>query len=366
MIRQITLLGGQPLPVFWGIKEKSPNVVHILYTKETREAISPIQKQFNGIKFNPHQIDPYDFKGIKELVENIVFENEKDNFQLNLTSGTKVMALACQSVFKSLELDVFYIDQKNRIFNLNEEEFTPLNSTLKIKTSINLSGHQDFTSNKLADYSKEEKELAHKVLQLTTNNSGIKALFKNVRNTDIKVDTCKNFNKYGVVWKNDKLKINLSNHTITAHSKIAFKIVFGGLWWEILIAEVTKKWSKCKEQLMSVSIQTKKNQNLTKNEIDIVLNTGQNMILIECKSGNVTQADINKIRTVKRLYGGISSKSILICRYTPRKDILEKCNDLGIDVFSYQTNSKKGKLISLKKLDDINKKLDQLINKLNI
>jgi hypothetical protein len=94
---------------------------------------------------------------------------------------------------------------------------------------------------------------------------------------------------------------------------------------------------------MSVSIQTKKNSTLTKNEIDIVLNTGQNFIFIECKSGNVKQEDINKMRAVKRLYGGVGSKSILICRYIPRPDLIEKCNDLGIEIFSYQTNYNKNK-----------------------
>jgi len=42
---------------------------------------------------------------------------------------------------------------------------------------------------------------------------------------------------------------------------------------------------------------------------------------------------INKIRAVKRLYGGIASRSILICRHKPKPEILEKCYDLGIDLF---------------------------------
>ena len=120
---------------------------------------------------------------------------------------------------------------------------------------------------------------------------------------------------------------------------------------------------------MSVSIQTKKDSALTKNEIDVVLNTGQNFIFIECKSGNVKQEDINKMRAVKRLYGGIGSKSILICRYVPRPDLVEKCSDLGIEIFSHQTNFKRnkdGKLSSFKSLEDINKKLDLLLKKMDL
>lgn len=379
---QITLLGGQVLPVYWGILEKQPKEVELLYTKETRGSVKVIENQFKSIKFNTHQVDPYDYKGIKELVERIVFSNEKHQFQLNLTSGTKVMALACQSVFKTLELDVFYIDQNNRLFDLQKEKFSNLKSNLSINTLIKLSGHNNFNAHKLSDYSKKETDFAKKILEYTRNNSGLTALFGEVRKKfnrnferqngtieQIKTFAFKKTKNVTVSWNSPVLKIKLKNDILECNSKNAFKIVFGGLWWEILIAETTKKWTKSKEQLMSVSIQTKKDSALTKNEIDLVLNTGQNFIFIECKSGNVKQEDINKIRAVKRLYGGVGSKSILICRYVPRPDLVEKCNDLGIEIFSHQTNFKRnkdGKFTSFKSLDDINKKLDLLLRKMDL
>jgi hypothetical protein len=378
---QITLLGGQILPVYWGILEKQPEIVELIYTKESRTLVGAIKSQFKSVVFNTHQVDPYDYKGIKALIEKVVFSNLGNQFQLNLTGGTKVMALACQSVFKTLELDVFYIDQNNRLFDLKKEEFTTLKSKLSIDTLIKLSGHNNFTATKLSGYNKKEIELANQVLNFTRNSSGLRALFGEVRKKFTKsyerqygaIESIKSFSlntgNACVSWNNPKLKIKLKNDTIECTSKKAFKIVFGGLWWEILIAESTKKWGKAKEQLMSVSIQTKKNSALTKNEIDIVLNTGQNFIFIECKSGNVKQEDLNKMRTVKRLYGGVGSKSILICRYIPRPDLIEKCNDLGIEIFSYQTNynkNKDGKFTSFKSLQDINKKLDQLLRKMDL
>ncbi|WP_445957297.1 Card1-like endonuclease domain-containing protein [Yeosuana sp.] len=378
---QITLLGGQILPVYWGVLEKQPDIVELIYTKETRLSVGAIKSQFKGIIFNTHQVDPYDYKGIKELIEEIVISNEVNQFQLNLTSGTKVMALACQSVFKTLELDVFYIDQNNRLFDLNKEEFTTLQSNLSIKTLIELSGHQNYSAVKLSDFSKKEIELSKRVLEFTRNNSGLTALFgevrkkynKEVRNKFTKIEDLKSFSiktsNAIVSWNSPSLKIIFNNSKIECSSEKAFKIIFGGLWWEILIAETTQKWSKTKELLMSVSIQTKKDSGLTKNEIDVVLNTGQNFIFIECKSGNVLQEDINKIRAVKSLYGGIGSKSILICRYVPRADLIEKCNDLGIEIFSYETSfnkNKGGKFTSFKSLDDINKKLDLLLNKMDL
>lgn len=372
MTHQITLLGGQLLPVYWGIKEKSPDVVHVLYSKETRDLLKTLKKQFNSNLFETYQIEPYDFKGIKDLVEKIIFKHEKDSFQLNLTSGTKVMALACQSVFNALNFDVFYIDQKNRVFDISKESFIQLQSKLKIKTFIELSGHSSFTSSKISDYSDEDKALAKKVFEFTKTKTGLNNLFVAVRKNCRNIETASSFSYQGgpnkVNWKNNKLTIRLKNYKIEANGAKAFNIVFGGIWWELVIAEITRNWQQSIEQLLGVGIQTKKNDGTTKNEIDILLNTGSNLIFIECKSGNVNQSDINKIRTVKRLYGGVASKSILICRYSPRIDLLEKCFDLGIEVFSYQVSYKRNNrnLIPFNMLIDINKKLDFLLKRVEI
>lgn len=47
----------------------------------------------------------------------------------------------------------------------------------------------------------------------------------------------------------------------------------------------------------------------------------------------VKQEDINKMRVVKDTYGGVISKSVLVSRFKPSNNIIEKCNELDIDVF---------------------------------
>jgi len=375
MTHQITLLGGQLLPVYWGITEKSPDVIHVVYTKETREHLKTLKKIFSKASFQTYQVDPYDFTGIRELVEEIIFKNQESKFQLNLTSGTKVMALACQSVFSTLEFDVFYIDQKHRVFDLTKELFDSVKGSIKIRTFLELSGHDKFKSQKLSDYAQKEKDLARKIFDLTKSKTGMQKLFTDVRKNCKKIESTTSFSHTThsgekVSWKNEELKLTLKNHSVSCQSKKAFQIVFGGLWWELVIAEITNKWKRSSEQLLGVDIETKKTQGISKNEIDILLNTGTNLIFIECKSGMVSQADINKIRTVNRLYGGISSKSILICRYVPRKDLLEKCLDLGIDVFTYHSGkvsrNQNSNIIPIGNINDINKKLDQLIGRFEI
>lgn len=371
MTRQITLLGGQILPVYLGILEKDPEEVHVLYTKETRQLLPRLTNEFPKTKIHSYQIDPYDFMGIKEIVTNIIINNENDEFQLNLTSGTKVMALACQSVVSVLDHKVFYIDQKHRLFCLTDESFSAINSSIKIKTFFSLFGHKNYTHTEYSNFTKDEKDFAHAIFEQTKQKSGIQKAFELVRSRCKNIESTKQFNAHNtnitISWVKDILKIDLPNQILTCNSEKAFQIAFGGLWWELIVADVTYKWSKSIEQLMGVTIQTNSTQ-LTKNEIDIILNTGKNLIFIECKSGNVNQGDINKIRAVNKLYGGISSKSILVCRYIPRKDLLEKCRDLGIEVFAFQTSSsnKNLQLTPFKNLNDLLKKLDFLVSRLEL
>lgn len=372
MTRQITLLGGQILPVYIGILEKKPDDIHVLYTKETRQLLTRLIHEFPKLKIHSYQVDPYDFIGIKELVTNIIMENDNDSFQLNLTSGTKVMALACQSVVSVLDYEVFYIDQKHRLFCLNDESFYPISSSLKIKTFFSLSGHKSYAFKELLNFTKDEKEFAFEIFEQTKQKSGIQKAFDLVHSKCKKIETTTQFyakdSKVSVTWKNNNLNIDLPNNSLTSNSSNAFQIAFGGLWWELVVADVTNKWSKSIEQLIGVTIQTNFTQ-LTKNEIDIILNTGKNLIFIECKSGNVTQGDINKIRAVNRLYGGVSAKSILVCRFIPRKDLLEKCKDLGIEVFAFQTSFsliKHKQVTPFVNMNDLLKKLDLLVSRLEI
>lgn len=372
MTQQITLLGGQILPVYLGILEKKPDEVHVLYTKETRQLLPRLINVFPKTRIHSHQVDPYDFLGIKELVTNIILENEKDEFQLNLTSGTKVMALACQAVVSLLDYEVFYIDQKHRLFSITHESFSPVNSLVKINTFLALSGHKNFNYSDYSDFTKEEKEFAYKIFEQTKYKSGMQKAFEAVSSQSKKADSITEFNfsnsNLSIAWKNKNLQIDLPNYNLKCYSKSAFNIAFGGLWWELVVADVTYKWSKSIEQMIGVSIQTNSTL-VTKNEIDIVLNTGKNLIFVECKSGNVNQGDINKIRAVNRLYGGVSSKSILVCRYIPRKDLLEKCKDLGIEVFAFQTSFSKIKhqqVTPFINMNDLLKKLDSLVSRLEI
>lgn len=357
MKHQVTIVGGQITPIFWGIKEKDPDAIHILYTKDSRHHVPIIKNQFPAKGFYSYQVNPYDFEEIKGVVENIIFKYPNDDFELNLTGGTKVMALACQNVFNILSYNSFYIDQGHKIFDFKEHTYTIIESKVNLDTFVSISGHKKYTSNKLIDYTNDEISFSKKIRQISGRNTfknSIKAVKSRVRD----IGACQEFtysNKsINLQWNSPNFYLSDDSTTITIVSKKAFVIAFNGAWWELVVADQIKKWNKIHELRLNVELYSKTTIKNIKNEIDIVINTGRNLIFIECKSGTVKQEDINKIRAVKRLYGGISSRSILVCKYKPRPDLIEKCNDLGIAIF-YDKN-----------LNNLTKKLDNLIMSLEL
>ena len=187
MIHQIILLGGQLLPVYIGVLERKPQVVHILYTKETVRLKTRLIKQFNGVQVFDYQTDPYDYSLIQEIVTDIICNNEGAIFELNLTSGTKLMALASQQVLNGVNCFSFYIDQKQNIIDLSDGTKTKINTSISTKTFLSLSDHNTYTSASLKSFNKEEFDLAELIFQLRKSKSGIGELFKLFRS--LKVDS---------------------------------------------------------------------------------------------------------------------------------------------------------------------------------
>ena len=336
MNHQVTVVGGQIAPVFWGIREKNPDVIHFLYTKESENRLPVLEKIFPEKKFWAYKIPPYDFVSVKMAVERIIEANPDAHFELNLTGGTKIMTLACQQVFSKYGYTSFYIDQNNRIFSINTGTYSEFNSKEKLDTFLKLTGHTKYAYKRIADFTKNEIDFAHKIDKL----SGSK-IFKNIiislQKQNIDLEKCSSFkinsSSGNLNWANSHFQMESDFGKLEITSKKAMMIAFNGVWWELMVANAIRDWDRIYEMALSLEFYSKTADNLLKNEIDIAINTGRKLIFLECKSGNVKQEDLNKIRAVKRLYGGIASRSILISKYKPRPDIVEKCEDLGIDLF---------------------------------
>jgi hypothetical protein len=130
----------------------------------------------------------------------------------------------------------------------------------------------------------------------------------------------------------------------------------------LIVAQAVNRW-KHKINLFTNVILPYKNENSqSKNEIDILLNTGKRLIFIECKSGSILSSDVNKIKAVRDIYGGKIARSLLVSKFKPTNRIIEKCQELDIDIFYIYENAR-SKINDLTKITD---KLDELFLKSSV
>ena len=342
MKHQIILVGGQLLPVFVGIKEFSPDKIHFIISEESKDKIEIIKAFFPLKSFSENLCNPFDISSIRSACNDILAMTEKeDEIQFNLTSGTKIMLLAAYAFMQENNIDGFYINPDNTILILPVFSLHGLSCEITVKEFLDISGHKITSLKSIHDIPEIDFIAAKEIALFADKGKDFETIIKYFR---------KNYNDNGLkVPKTGCLTIdnlidfkwNKSEVTAEKNEKIIFHansnnirgVFFNSAWWELIVAEEISKWSKIKELYIQFELPFKVDTSIPKNEIDILINLGNKLIFIECKSGAVKAEDINKMRIIKDTYGGIISKSLLVSRFIPDKTIVEKCKELNIDIF---------------------------------
>lgn len=367
MNHQIALVGGQLIPVYVGIKEFTPDRVHFIVSDESVGSLSILKPLLSSTKWVEYKCNPFDFISIKSICEKIISKlTEEDTITFNLTGGTKIMVLACQALIHEKGLNGFYINQDYSFLELPAYYKKQLTTQLSIQEFFDLSDHHLFSSSRLEDFTKEDFAMALSIETFASNSRSYTTITNYIRkkydNNNLPFPSKSReliSSNIEVIWDSNIITVNVNGRPVlNLKSKNIISLFFHAAWWEVLVAKEIAKWPGLREMLVNCVLPFKTDKLTSKNEIDILLSTGKRLIFIECKSGNVKQEDINKMKVIKQTYGGVISRSILVSRYLPSATILEKCKELDIDVFYTNAFNKKinllGKVIT--KLDEVNKK----------
>lgn len=370
MKHQITFVGGQLLPIYVGIKEFDPDVIHFIVSKESRPKIGYMKQLLIGKSIFEKLCNPFDYFSILSSCQDILGKMTKEDIVLlNLTGGTKIMVLTAQSLIHEKGLSGFYVNQDDTVLMLPSYELRKLTSNILTHEFLGLGGYRlsksktladfnddDFNSvNAISDFSKKYDKL---ILQI---NSKVRKTY----DTLYKIPSAGNL----VINKATTLKWNINNLTVDLNGSLILDIksqnvrslFFHAAWWELIVAKAISNWAIAKELLIQCELPYKADDKITKNEIDVLINLGSKLIFIECKSGLVKQEDINKMRIVKDTYGGIISKSVLVARFKPTPVILEKCKELNVEVFYIYEGNRQ-----VNRLENLVVRLGEIQNKLSV
>jgi hypothetical protein len=363
MKHQICFLGGQLLPIYIGIKEFCPDRVYFIASEESKQGISMLKGLFNDIKYAEYMCDAFDFKSIRDKIESILSKiNESDEISINLTGGTKIMLLAAQSIIAEKKIKGFYVNQDYSLIEVPSYQRKVIASELSINDYFALSGHVIAKAKKIEDFAETEYVVSKKIesFALTNKiysrtNDFIRKKYKSIPESGKETIN----SNVSIEWNNGNIDIKNNSKSIARFSSLNIKdLYFNAVWWELIVAREVSKWVKAKEIMLQCILPFKSDDTTLKNEIDILLNTGNKLVFIECKSGNIKQEDINKMRIIKQTYGGTISKSLLVSCYIPSPTIIEKCKELDIEVFYCYAFSKQ-----VNPLSKIHQVLDGLIKR---
>lgn len=360
----IALVGGQPMPVFVGIRESGADKLILVHSPETKSAAGRIAKyaaESHGIESELIQIPAMDYNTAKSTLDSILRCYVEDDITVNVSGGSKPWSIAVALLsFKYKNVTLIYIDQNCRIHNLSNEESRlakPFDGGIRQILDYNMNSAQSHVE--LASYSAQDLSVLEEVKKAREH-------FPQVFNTLTipKKDTKNRYNNNQVDMLEDpttgssiewdrrkvgmqKVKLHLTNRYHTRYESFdftsphAFDIVTSSGWFEYEVATTLSEWSKAKEIWMNVIFPY--NNRFPKNEIDIIVNIGYKLLFVECKTKIFDNTDIDKFASAVKAYGGMGSKAIFISMEPMNSQAMEKCQTNNISCYSMYSKVKKSK-----------------------
>ncbi|MEE1177951.1 MAG: DUF1887 family CARF protein [Paludibacteraceae bacterium] len=358
----ITLVGGQPAPVYNGIKADNPDKVIYVYSND-KQSLKSLNSLRNEIKIEEAEtlppLSPTDPNEIENLVSYLAEKYKDDEIVVNISSGLKSWSHIFGYHFQNQEnASVIYMDQNNVLWNYKTKQSSS-DFNFDMFTLFRLYGNPLEKYTRLSDYNEADKEVAKKiegirntnpsdfnkllaVLEgskkgLITNKTGKFDLptgsyvewIKATKDSDAFVRICL-FNKKGV-------------SEVELESPHAFELAFNSGWFEYKIASILSTWKHAKDICLNCRFPFK--NNIDKNEVDIIVNTGTKLLFVECKTQITKPTDIDKFRTVVKTYGGLGAKSLFVTDAAKSEVAKKKCEDY--EIIDYSLKEGQGKILQL-------------------
>lgn len=356
-IVNISLVGGQSMPVHVGLTVNKPGRVILIHSSTSKEEAQRISDTC-GYACELIEFPIYDYKEVFEKVRSLLDKNFEQEIQVNVTSGTKHWAVAFSMLsVERQNVHIFYIDQNLFYHDLSEGYSKKLEIDMDIAKILRYNNQSGFTHVNLSDYTVDDLEVMRKVKVLRGNHfREFNMLTLTARDKDwaklLITDPHPRKKLQGSLKGEVEYDKSSSEILLTFFDKKGKRldytlasphvgdIVFNAGWLEYQVAQLLSQWEQAKEVWLNVKFPYIDGN--TKNEIDVIVNMGNKLLFVECKTNIFDNTDIDKFRTAVKNYGGTGSKALFISDTSRMKAItMEKCKDSNIMHFCLL--EKKGK-----------------------
>lgn len=369
----ISLVGAQAYPVYLAIADLQPDEVVLIHSNSTCKEASLVKTEID-MPTRLLLLDPVDisqiFATVKGLYETM---NHEDTYSINLSGGTKLWSLAFYEYFRNQNhVKLLYIDQNNLIYDLRTQTSHRATVMVDMDQVFRLNGVEETSYDNIADYTTEDCYVSNRLFQLrSTYNLAMRSLsvLDRYKKKEVEENETGSLKIASNMLKWDKTSNSIDVRLVNGEKKTnqqfisphVFRLFFFTGWFELRVAKLLSQWKYAKEIRLSVKFPYLQDGN-PKNEIDIIVNTGNRLLFVECKTQISSITDIDKFRTAVKNYGGMSSKALFVTLDPMKATAAEKCVDSDILAFSISDARKesnyRAELFSMleSELFEINKK----------
>ena len=298
----------------------------MLVTPEMKENAVWLAQVFQGLGLKTDRVvidDSYDLDAIQEkLFEYLDKKPDHEKAALNVTGGTKIMALAAHSVFTMKQQPVFYVREDSNTLIImphpesNEKSLElPINSELTLTDYLNSYGYKvklektsrhvpEFALDMINDRQKYEMPLAilHQHAHTPENKKKLSFLVNDVKPMYALLELCKKHNL-----------LDFTENSIKFTNRDSRKYVCGG-WLEAYVQAIANSLPESKMQTRAEG-NLKITKNDVENELDGAFMAKDTLHVIECKTGRLEDEGggdvLYKLSTVVQ-QTGLRTKRMLV------------------------------------------------------
>ena len=282
--------------------------------------------------------DAYDYAALSDAFLSYLAEHADENIALNVTGGTKLMAVAAQEVFRSAGKPVFYVNlESDEVLVIGEKASSqPLRAKLKVHEMLGAHGYRVSTQQQ-PQIGRELRDLTARLIDHVASAGralgALNALARAARDNKLRAELTPSQQDSRALGEivalfADAGLLRQHGSALIFKSEESRAFANGG-WLEAHVFEALQSLRSQVEGVSDVAMGvrisfaggTAKPQGNDRNEIDVAFLYRNTLHLIECKTANLAQAGnaddskateaIYKMESLQKL-GGLRTRGMVV------------------------------------------------------
>lgn len=332
------LIGEQNIPNYIAIKHLEATKHILLATSKTQRTAERLSRVLQNVATTEIQlIEAYDVKRLKADFAVLVQSLQGKRVVANLTGGTKPMAILLSQALDSLEnVELYYIEMGNQkeLISLSAETVQPLQPCIAdVQTFVSLQRDNPLSEERPIPSTIEYR--LSKNLWAARGREGFQwkvcefARLASKRGGQRLGDVKKEFEHFKVILSGLQAEQDLATFDAEMKGNLHRLCEFlGGKWFEAyvytLVFESKKLMKQARDLRMNVRLLSEDSKTKDHQELDLAYTDAYYLYILECKSGDVTQEDVQKLENNVRNYGGTFGRGVLITAKQQEGMVLER------------------------------------------